>query len=103
MVYENVEYRGTISEILFSELLTKENQPQLESPDHVYMTRVNIDQEKGGFVNMELFGEFGRDYIGREIRVVSSYSKPREDMGKFGQKVFVDGMLELDQEVVKRF
>ncbi len=68
----------------------------------INLTRVCIDQGDLGSTCTELFGEFGQDYVGRQIRLVQSYDKPEDRLRRFTQQVFIDGKLEADQEVVKQ-
>ncbi|HLC88896.1 MAG TPA: hypothetical protein VJG49_02575 [Candidatus Nanoarchaeia archaeon] len=102
MTYENLETQGTIRQVFLPQYVTKDNQPQLVSPDQIYFTRVIIDKGKRCSTSTELFGEFGPDCVGRQIRLVESYDQPEAGLKRLTQQVFIDSKLEVDQAVIMR-
>ena len=101
MAYQGLEINGTIQKVHRTVYVVKENDPQLFSPDIIALTRIEIGRGNG-HTSLEIFGEFGPEYRGRKIEAILSYDKPADGLGRFTQKISIDGKVEIDQEVVKR-
>jgi len=101
MTYENLETIGKIKDVFPTRHLTQSDETELASPEEVYLTRVNINKDPG-FRSVELFGEFGQEHVGQDIRLVESYDNPEDGLRRFTQQIYLNGKLEVDQAVVKR-
>ncbi len=100
MTDQYLRIHGTIRKVWIPEYLTKENNPHLVSPEVIGLTRTHIDRGLFEPTSIELFGEFGRNYVGREITLYVYWNTPSENPRRFRQEIFIDGKLEVDKELV---
>ena len=100
MTYKNLKTIGRIREVFPTEHVTKTIQPQLVSPEEVWLTRVWIDGDIGSRCT-ELFGKFGVKHLGQAVELVESYDQPENGLRRFTQQVYINGTLEVDQAIVK--
>ena len=99
MTYENLRTKGILTEVSPPTLMERVLNPELVSPEQLYLTRVTIQAEAGP-VSTEIFGIVPENYRGREVELIRSY-QPFLSQKLFLEEFYVEGKRVLNQAVVK--
>jgi len=86
--YKDLPYIGTLDKIIGSDTVFRGR--ELDAPDAVRITRIQLKHPNGGGACFEVYGRVASQHIGTPTRVLNSYEKLPNGMKKFRTQMFVD-------------